>query len=199
MGFWVGGNILWANYALQQKATLPPPEDYLIQIASQVALNPHQFNVMSVIEKQIVPDISSVFSLGFGSYSHQGAYLKYAPIPDWRGQPAFAILTGMLHTRSAKRNREDLQTPSEFTFRFAPIVSKSLLDKEGTHTWSLYLSSPFNYKLNRKKNQMAWQLIGGIEIPAPVIHPHVHVGWELGLNLSSSFNYLSVFLGFPIH
>ena len=197
--FWVGSLSSWGSYALQQKASLPPPEDYLVLMASQIAWSPGQLNIMGLVEKQIIEDVSSVFSLGLGTHSHQGAYLKYAPFPDWRNQPAFALLTGILHTQGMDVDVGDLGAPSEFAFRLAPILSKRLSYEEGNSSWTFYLSSSLNYKLNRREDRTTWQLIGGAEIPASVAHPDVHIGCELGVNLFSSFNYLSVFLSFLMH
>ena len=183
-------SLSWANYTLHQNAILPSQEDYLIRIASQMAVDPSQVNVLGIIEKQIAENMASVFSFGLGSRSHQGAHLKYTPFPDWRQQPALAFLTGILHVQGVAIEN------SEFTFRLAPIISKEILDEKGVRIWSFYMSSSFNYKLNKSEAPF-WQLIGGMEMPFYMNrYPNMHIGWEIGLNLSSSFNYLSLFMSF---
>lgn len=124
-------------------------------------------------------------SAGAFDFGASASY-KWIPIPDYENQPAMGGKFSVLYGRDEAQNY--------LTFQAAPMFGKKLSHEQGT--FFSYLAIPISFISAKEKTYVATQFTIGSEFIANN-NNQLKYGTELGLNLSDSYSYLSVFIVLP--
>lgn len=162
-------------------------------------LEPDQFQIMGYIES-IFDELDGVNVNARGTYGLNdemqidmevgigdldimlGGFLKWVPIPDYDKQPAIGVRAGVSYINT--------DAYSQTSISAMPFVSKGIPDTpHGKFT--PYLGLPLAWNSNKNDDYFSARIVLGTEW-TPAQQQDVHVVTELGLDLSKSFNSLSV-------
>lgn len=177
-----------AYLSLAESGELVPAGQYQIGAEPQFLLNHGGGANMNVFFDAPVNDSTSArITLGGGSVDFSTmASLKFVPFPDVDNQPAIGVRVGVGAARDESENILFGQV--------APLVSKKVDTEYGLMT--PYVAVPFELMNTKEDNHGSSQFVVGSEYTHPDL-PQARFGAEVGMELSKSYTYLSIFATLP--
>lgn len=110
-----------------------------------------------------------------------GAFLKWVPIPDYEKQPAIGIRAGLSYIDSDRYSQTSITA--------MPFISKGIESPNGRFV--PYIGFPLAINSNKNDDYFSSRIAFGTDWTHPD-QKQLHVIAELGLELSKSFNSLSI-------
>lgn len=130
----------------------------------------------------ITDELQGDLELGAGEFDVMlGAFLKWVPIPDYEKQPAIGVRAGLSYF--------DTDRYSQTSITAMPFVSKGVESPQGRFT--PYIGFPLAINSNSNDTFFSSRIAFGTEWTHPE-QKQIHVVGELGLELSKSFNSLTI-------
>jgi hypothetical protein len=151
--------------------------------ASQAAFSDFEgFNMAARLSRGISPDFEGQLELGFGAFEFQTtALLKYTPFPDTESQPAIGTKVGASFSR--------FEGNSIYAFHLIPFLSKRFPTEYGDFVPFGAFNLSFQSIEDTTNLPLQLQLGTGWK---PAQYKNTHFYGEIGMNLSKSYNYISL-------
>lgn len=180
--------LFFANFAMAYQSLLSTGD----------MVQPQQFQVLGYIESifdeldgvnanvrgtyGMTDELQGDLELGVGEFDVMlGAFIKWVPIPDYEKQPAIGVRAGISYI--------DTDRYSQTSISAMPFVSKGVDSPQGRFT--PYIGFPLAVNSNSNDTYFSSRIAFGTEWTHPE-QKQIHVVAELGLELSKSFNSLTV-------
>ena len=188
---------LWAYYSFHDSGHILPLEDRAVTTHVQfVPTENLQSNVVANYDWPLDSEVQLRSFMSLGNTFAAGIKYKWVPIPDYDKQPAMGLTFGGHFAQPS--------TSTEFALSFAPLISKEQSTPFGPQ--NLYAALPVSLQFYSGETRWPVQVIGGTFFKLKQ-YKNMKVTAEVGLDISNSFNYISVgvsidyneFDGFKVH
>lgn len=178
----------WAYLSIAESGEILPQNQYQVGFEPQLLLNHGGgANVDAFFDAPINESTSARISLGAGAVDFSTfASVKFVPFPDVDNQPAIGVRVGAGVARDESENI--------ILGQVAPLVSKKVMTDIGQMV--PYVALPFELINTKHDNHGASQFVFGTEYTHPD-YQDARFGAEIGLELSKSYSYVSVFMTIP--
>lgn len=172
-----------AYFSTADTADLVASQRYKLGIAPQFIVTERDgANIVARADTGISDDSSIRALFGFGSVDIQvGGFYKWAPVPDIEGQPAMALMGGVLFASDSGGG--------ELSLRLHPIISKKF--PTASVLFNPYFSLPIGLTAVDGDTLFPIQAAIGLEFRVEDLKT-VQFLAETGINLNDSFSYITI-------